>query len=264
MDETSSTISLTTKVKVEDEWYSAIVDTGAAVSTISQTLMKKIGFTIQAPVTYKIKGVGGQRIILLGVIHDFHVKIGKITIPIEVAVLDIPSCQLILGNDFLKKVNAQILYADPSPTLTITWLGRQQTITTECQSTPQLYTDVEEGIEEEDEEDELPVLTYKAEPDWIDLGERRPNEPFDISVQMTAGHYCKYCHERAFDHHMHYLVKERRPNDPVVREDSIAPTDWPDIEEEGWPELNPETVYEEWGDNVLPESTSYWGPNDLY
>ena len=120
----SSTISLTTKVKIEDEWYSAIVDTGAAVSAISQTLMKKIGFTIQAPVTYKIKGVGGQRIIPLGVIHDFHVKIGKITIPIEVAVLDIPSCQLILGNDFLKKVNAQILYADPSPTLTITWLGR--------------------------------------------------------------------------------------------------------------------------------------------
>ena len=70
---------------------------------------------------------------------------------------------LILENDFLKKVNAQIFYTDPFPTLTITWLGRQQTIATECQASPSLYTDVEEGLEEEEEEEDLPVLTYKEE-----------------------------------------------------------------------------------------------------
>jgi len=153
------TTCLATMITVEGEPVKALLDTGAAVSAISYTLMKRLGFQISCPAKFKIRGIGGEKLIPLGIIHQFPVTFGKVTVPVTVTVIDAPAYEVILGTNFFHSTNANISFDEDYPTITVKWLGRQCTMATEYQDLPSLYTTMEEELEEGSEEEEEGMFT---------------------------------------------------------------------------------------------------------
>ena len=108
-EEESQITSLTAPVKIEGVNIQALIDTGAACSAISHKLLKKIGFKIDRPARYRIKGIKGNTIIPLGELENCPVNIGGVTVNIDIAVLDASNdYDLILGNNLLSKTEATI------------------------------------------------------------------------------------------------------------------------------------------------------------
>ena len=155
----AETTCLATMITVEGEPVRALLDTGAAVSAISHTLMKRLGFQIDHPAKFKIRGIGGERLVPLGIIPQFPVTFGKVTVPITVSVIDAPAYEVILGTNFFHTTKSQISFEENYPTITITWLGRQCTMATEYQELPPLYTTMDEEIEECSDEEEEGMFT---------------------------------------------------------------------------------------------------------
>jgi len=93
------TTSLSAPVLVEGVPARALIDTGAAVSVISNSFRRKLEFDISKPASYKIKGIDGKKIVPLGEIEGLPLSFGKVTVPITVAVIDAPGYEIILGND---------------------------------------------------------------------------------------------------------------------------------------------------------------------
>jgi len=226
--ERSNFTSLISPAMVEGTPVSTLVDTGAAISAVSLTLLNEMGYEVERSVTYKIRGVGNDKIIPIGEIEDFPVTFGKVTIPVTMAVIDTPQYPIILGNDWLSKAQAVISYRDPME-MEITWKGRRQRSPVEYSKLPSLYTDLEEEEEEEEGEIEEEEFEINVLGDWItrddekqlkknhqklrDMGLYQVGRPFDYMFQAIAGQYCKYCQERSEDHHAHWLVIEGGPND---------------------------------------------------
>jgi hypothetical protein len=265
--EPAETTSLSARIQVEGTPVTALIDTGAAISAISYKFLKSLGFEIQQPATYRIKGINGQKITPLGEVRQLPVSFGKVTVPANFAVVDAISYELILGIDWLRKVAANITFGD-SPSIEITWLGRKQTTTTKYLNEPSPFQEVEYDAEEEEQEKEdfevymmsksktKKVNKYPKE-EWTDLGQWMPTQPYDQRVQVITGEYCQWCRYRAEDHHCHYLLEKRneesRPPSPVYHELPESPvtacgypmnTVW--LEPEGWPEYEGEPL--PWGE----------------
>ena len=91
---------------------------------ISNTFRKKLEFDVGKPSTYKIRGIDGRRIIPLGEIEGLPLSFGRVTVPINVAVIDAPEYEIILDNDWLTKMKANIFYKTTILILEICWNGR--------------------------------------------------------------------------------------------------------------------------------------------
>jgi len=200
------TTSLSAAVTVEGVAARALIDTGAAISTISNDFRKRLGFDIGDPVHFKIKGIDGRKFRPLGQISGFPLNFGQVTVPITVAVIDAPHYEVIIGNDWLTKMAVDISYqTTPCPTLQISWQGRSQKVKTECYDLPRFYEKVEmeeekleeEELEEEDLEEEYDVCAIrKVDPRphdstlWQDLDIRSFSQQYHTIYQAIAGQYC--------------------------------------------------------------------------
>ena len=81
---------------------------------------------------------------------------------------------------------------------------------------------------------------------YHDLGQYAFGKHYDAYYQAVAGHNCKYCNDRAFEHHAYYLlVKEDKDqplplyhfwNKPTPTSTTIICEGWEDIDK---PEDNP-------------------------
>jgi hypothetical protein len=93
------------------------------------------------------------------------IQIRDITVPMDMIVTNSAEYNVLLGNEWLKKVNATINYA--SNTVLIKYEGLQQEIPVTCSQRldPSKYVviDATEELELEDEEYENNVPFYKAE-----------------------------------------------------------------------------------------------------
>src|SRR6185295_15420969 len=67
----SNTTSLSAPVRVEGIATKAFIDTGAAVSAVSNQFQKKFGFDVTRAASYKICGIDGRKIVPLGEIDGF-------------------------------------------------------------------------------------------------------------------------------------------------------------------------------------------------
>ena len=192
------TTSLSAPVTVEGVPAKALVDTGAAISTISSDFRKKLGFEIGHPVNFKVKGIDGRKIIPHGQISGFPLNFGKITVPITVAVIDAPHYEIIIGNDWLTKMKTDISYQTTlCPTMKISWQGCSQEVKTECYELPRFYEEIEEDELDEEQEEEYAVCAVRKEADpledstlWQDLGQRSFGQEYDATYPAVAGHYC--------------------------------------------------------------------------
>ena len=97
----------------------------------------------------------GNKSAPLGVVHQVPVRIRDITVPINMIVTNSAEYNVLLGNEWLKKVNANINYG--SSTITIKYEGLQQEIPVTCTQkldpTKYIVIDTTEELELEDDDD---------------------------------------------------------------------------------------------------------------
>ena len=147
---------------------------------------------------------------------------------------------------------------------------------TEYQALSSSYSDLAEELEEvSDDEEDQEVFTAKKckkwnENDqknyplnhWKDLGTRVDKSThYDHMCQVIAGDWCKWCDDRAWQHHCHYLVSREYWDSLPIQDFSQDPTPSPSSEifwtseewqaeydqsVEGWPELSDEPFDNPW------------------
>jgi len=100
--------SMKSRAEIEDIELDAIIDTGAAVSAITRGLMKELGYKINQSSNVKIINANGVKTRSLGKISDMELTVSGIDTRVTVEVIESEDSTLILGNDWLKKVKAQI------------------------------------------------------------------------------------------------------------------------------------------------------------
>ena len=96
------------KAEIEDVEIDAIIDTGAAISAITRSLMEELGYKIDQSSNVVINTADGTRSRSLGKILDMELTLNGINTSIDVQVIESKDRTLILGNDWLQKVKARI------------------------------------------------------------------------------------------------------------------------------------------------------------
>ena len=135
---------------------SAVVDSGAATSIITKAMLDQLGLNIDQPSNMIIVTANGTRIRTLGIVQSLPINIKHMIIRTPVQVLESKDKVLLLGNDWLRKVHANIDWKKEQ--LSIFHKGRTVTI-------PVAFTKntVEQLSESEEEEEEAYVDEYEEE-----------------------------------------------------------------------------------------------------
>src|SRR6185295_18822352 len=89
----------------------AICDTGSTISIISLEFMKRSGHQINRKCEYWVISVDGQRSRPVGMVDNYPITIGHLTVPITMAVMDGVHYDVLLGNNFLIKSSAVVDFA---------------------------------------------------------------------------------------------------------------------------------------------------------
>lgn len=100
-------MAMKTILNVEGERVKVIIDTGAATSVITNKLRKELDIPIQKGSNVRFILADGNKIAALGR-TEIKIQINKNKLPIEVEIMDSKEKYIILGNDVLKKWNANI------------------------------------------------------------------------------------------------------------------------------------------------------------
>src|SRR5437764_1154422 len=105
-EDSQTTTAARCDIYINNERLSAVVDSGAATSIMTKKLMDKLGYKINEPSKLTIVTANGSRIRSLGKINRIPLELEGEFIPTTFQVLDSVDDTLILGNDWLRKVQA--------------------------------------------------------------------------------------------------------------------------------------------------------------
>jgi len=100
--------SMKSKAEIEDIEIDAIIDTGAAISAMTKTLIEELGYKINKSSNVVIVTADGNRTRSLGKIIDIELNLNGVDTVVTVEVIESKDRTLILGNDWLERVRAQI------------------------------------------------------------------------------------------------------------------------------------------------------------
>jgi predicted aspartyl protease len=100
-------MAMKTILNVEGKEVKIIIDTGAATSVITNKLRKELDIPIQKGSNIRFVLADGNKIAALGR-TEVKIQINSKKIPIEVEIMDSKEKYIIIGNDILKKWNANI------------------------------------------------------------------------------------------------------------------------------------------------------------
>jgi len=159
-----------------------LIDSGAVGCIISKRYLDKVQKDIDAPTNVKIIDVTGKRTAPLGMVRQVPIQMRNIKVHIDMIVTNSAEYNVLLGNEWLKKVNANIDYG--RNIVTIKYEGQQQEIPVTCTQRldPTKYTviDPTEELELEEEEVENNTPFYKAEmvKSTFQIDDRRYHEGF--------------------------------------------------------------------------------------
>ena len=104
-------------IKLQNQPYQAIIDSGASISMISYKVVKDLGLKIESPSTSLIISAAGSSVRPLGIIKNLPIEIEGTTIPIDVEVIDATTYSVLLGNDWSQKVDATYNWKNKAYTL---------------------------------------------------------------------------------------------------------------------------------------------------
>src|SRR6266487_1623163 len=105
-EDSQTTTAARCDIYINNEKLSAVVDSGAATSIMTKKLIDKLGYKINEPSKLTIVTANGSRIRSLGKINRIPLELEGEFIPTTFQVLDSVDDTLILGNDWLRKVQA--------------------------------------------------------------------------------------------------------------------------------------------------------------
>ncbi|CAB4420776.1 unnamed protein product [Rhizophagus irregularis] len=105
------TTALKINITIGDTDLKAIVDTGAAISVITNTLRKRLGTPISETSNIRCTIANGNKIASLGR-TEIDIEVQEWIIPAIMEVIDSEENELIIGNDILKEWNANINFED--------------------------------------------------------------------------------------------------------------------------------------------------------
>lgn len=103
-DETTTAAKVT--LRVNGKIQTAIVDSGAATSIITKALLDRLGHQIDRPSKLIVVTANGARTKSLGIVNALPVSIGKMNVSTAFQVLESKDEVLILGNEWLREMNA--------------------------------------------------------------------------------------------------------------------------------------------------------------
>jgi len=101
------------RAKIEDVEIEAIIDSGAAISVITRGLMEELGYKINKPSKMVMVTADGKKSRSLGKIINIKLTLEGVDTSTNVEVMESAESTdrtLILGNDWLNRVNANIDY----------------------------------------------------------------------------------------------------------------------------------------------------------
>ena len=93
-------------IQINHSNVQAILDSGAAISIITSSLVKRLHLKIDEPSKIIINMANGKRARALGKINTVKMTIGSIRMPITLQVIESPDENLLLGTDWFKRTKA--------------------------------------------------------------------------------------------------------------------------------------------------------------
>jgi hypothetical protein len=129
-EEIEPTTAMQCEIFVGRKAVTIIIDSGASTSIITQKLMKKLGYHIHEPSKVVVVTTNGSKVKPLGIIKEFPIVINHLKIPTTVEVLESPEDLLLLGNDWLIRVGANLNWR--SLKFTVNYKGRTETVNATC------------------------------------------------------------------------------------------------------------------------------------
>ncbi|KAG9293429.1 hypothetical protein G9A89_009153 [Geosiphon pyriformis] len=97
-----------TEATVKEKPICLILDSGSAGSIITYQLMQQLKQNVDRPAQTVIVTADNIKKTPVREIDDFSFSINGITIPVKVLVMDVPQYQVLVGNDWLLKANANL------------------------------------------------------------------------------------------------------------------------------------------------------------
>jgi hypothetical protein len=142
------TTAMRADLEVEDQIVSVIIDTGAAISVITDKLRRKLGIQMYGKSKFRCTIANGEKITALGkakitIRYEDELEIEK-----EVEVIDSKEEDLILGNDIWKKLNAKIDFEEKE--IRIEENGEKVIIPMNYERTAEEYEEEPELLSEEE------------------------------------------------------------------------------------------------------------------
>ena len=96
------------RVRIKGNPVIAVLDSGAAVSIITNKLMKKIGLKIKDSSNVFVVTANGTKTRALGKIPDLQIALQTLAVPITLQVIESSEDTLLLGTDWFHKTNANL------------------------------------------------------------------------------------------------------------------------------------------------------------
>src|SRR5438874_8016564 len=94
--------------QIDDQVFEVVLNTGSLGSLISKGTVDQLGWKIDGPTKLKFNTADGNIGTPLGKIQDAAVKVGGATVSVDFIVTNAKTYDLILGNDWIDKVEAVI------------------------------------------------------------------------------------------------------------------------------------------------------------
>ena len=101
-----------TQLKISNKDIEVVIDSGAAISVITEKLRKELNLKIIGKSNITCTLANGGKIASLGKINTEIEIYGKVVIPITLDVIESDQREIIIGNDLLNEWNANINYKD--------------------------------------------------------------------------------------------------------------------------------------------------------
>ena len=111
-NEEKRTTAMRTELEVEDQLVNVIIDTGAAISVITDKLRRRLNIPMYGKSKFRCTIANGQKIAALGKANITIRYKDELEILKEVEVIESKEKDLILGNDIWKLFNAKINFEE--------------------------------------------------------------------------------------------------------------------------------------------------------
>lgn len=149
-------------VRIKRNPIAAILDSGAAVSIITDKLRRKLGLAIDGPSSIIVITANGTKQRALGEIKSVGIAVEHLLIPMKLQVIESTEENLLLGTDFFEKTQASWSFRDNI--IKLTYEDKEAAITTTHSDPLILSEELEESDEDTPEE-----LEYEIEEDLEEL-----------------------------------------------------------------------------------------------